>query len=53
MKDLLDTLNNALCILIALALVFLFIGEPDLWDRLHDKAMNGACAVPVATQPKD
>ena len=23
-----------------LAIVFLFVGEPDVWDRLHDKAMN-------------
>jgi hypothetical protein len=23
-----------------LVLCFLFVGEPDVWDRLHDKAMS-------------
>jgi hypothetical protein len=23
-----------------LVVVFLFAGEPDVWDKLHDKAMN-------------
>jgi hypothetical protein len=24
-----------------LALAFLFAGEPDVWDKLHERAMNG------------
>ena len=27
-------------VLVCLILIFLFDGEPDVWDRLHDKAMN-------------
>jgi hypothetical protein len=25
------------------ALFFVFSGEPDLWDHLHDLAMNAGC----------
>jgi len=31
-------------ILAVLALCFLFQGEPDLWDKLHEKAMTWANA---------
>ena len=27
-------------LLVILLLFFLFWGEPDVWDKLHDKAMN-------------
>lgn len=27
-------------ILILILLIFIFVGEPDVWDKLHDKAMN-------------
>ena len=31
--------------LFVLALVFVFTGEPDLWDKLHQRAMQDAsCA---------
>jgi hypothetical protein len=31
-------------ILILILLIFLFVGEPDVWDKLHDKAMSvGNC----------
>lgn len=29
-------------IVVLLALVFLFKGDPNLWDRLHERAMRGA-----------
>lgn len=29
-------------ILAMLMLVFLFYGEPDVWDKLHDRAMASA-----------
>ncbi len=27
-------------LLILMLLIFLFVGEPDVWDKLHDKAMS-------------
>ena len=27
-------------VLIFMLLVFLFAGEPDVWDKLHDKVMS-------------
>jgi len=27
-------------ILILILLIFIFVGEPDVWDKLHDKAMK-------------
>jgi hypothetical protein len=27
-------------LVVILLLFFLFWGEPDIWDKLHDKAMN-------------
>jgi hypothetical protein len=27
-------------VFVAVAFIFLFEGEPDVWDRLHDKAMS-------------
>ena len=35
--------SDLLLILVVLALFFLFQGEPDVWDRLHELAMTGAC----------
>lgn len=29
-------------ILIVLGLIFLFQGEPDVWDKLRERAMNNA-----------
>ena len=27
-------------VIVCLVLIFLFDGEPDVWDRLHEKAMS-------------
>lgn len=27
-------------VIVVLVLIFLFDGDPDVWDRLHDKAMG-------------
>lgn len=40
MKDLLETLSFWIGIACVLALVFLFHGTPNVWDRLHEKAMG-------------
>jgi hypothetical protein len=32
--------SEFLFIFTTLALIFLFQGEPDVWDRLHERAMN-------------
>ena len=42
MKELLNSLVALMWLLAILGLGFLFIGEPDLWDKLHAMAM-GAC----------
>lgn len=41
MKKIVDIFAIALAVLFVLALVFLFIGQPDLWDKLHAMAMSG------------
>lgn len=35
--------SDFLLLLSVLALVFLFQGDPDVWDKLHDRAMNVEC----------
>lgn len=35
-----DTLRY---ILVVFALIFLFDGDPDVWDKLHDKALQVQC----------
>lgn len=30
-------------IVVVLALVFLFQGDPDVWDRMHNAAMSAGC----------
>jgi len=42
MKTLLETLSEILFYAFILALFFVFDGEPDLWDKLHDQAMGSA-----------
>lgn len=42
MKDLLKTLDLVLLVALLFGLFFLFSGEPDLWDALHEKAMRWA-----------
>lgn len=42
MKDLFEALSIAVLIAIVLGLIFLFSGDPDLWDLLHAKAMAAA-----------
>lgn len=39
MKDLVDIIEIILTVALILALVFLFKGEPDLWDLAHRAAM--------------
>ncbi len=39
MKDLLDTVDTILIFVLVLVLCFLFMGDPDVWDLLHAKAM--------------
>lgn len=44
MKDLLETLSLFVLIAGVLGLFFIFSGEPDLWDRWHERAMaDAAC----------
>lgn len=40
MKKLLEELAEWIPVVLILALVFLFYGSPDVWDRLHDRAMG-------------
>lgn len=35
-----DSIEGILFIVVVLAMFFLFQGEPDLWDKLHEKAMK-------------
>lgn len=44
MKKFFEELSEWLWIIGVLLFVFLFYGEPDVWDRLHELAMG--------TQPK-
>lgn len=37
MRDILETVG---WLVLALAIVFLFKGEPDLWDKMHAAAME-------------
>jgi hypothetical protein len=39
-KKLLEELAEWIPVVLILALVFLFYGSPDVWDRLHDRAMG-------------
>ena len=39
MKKLLETLSDILMFLLFVFFVFLFNGEPDLWDVMHAAAM--------------
>lgn len=34
-----ESIGCLIWIIILFALAFLFSGEPDLWDKLHEKAM--------------
>ena len=39
-------MNDFFHVVAALMIVFLFIGDPDVWDKLHDKAMQiNSCEV--------
>jgi hypothetical protein len=44
MKELAQAIGSILWMLLILALVFLFYGEPDLWDRWHALAMGSECS---------
>ena len=44
MKDFGEALALVVLVTLILGLVFLFEGEPDLWDALHEKAMQAAHA---------
>lgn len=35
--------SDFLLLVSVLALVFLFQGDPDVWDKWHDRAMNTEC----------
>lgn len=48
MKSLFETVEMILLILLVLGLVFLFTGEPDLWDKLHAAAMAALTDKPAA-----
>ncbi len=39
MKDLMEIIGGVASVLLGLSLVFLFTGEPDLWDKMHAAAM--------------
>jgi hypothetical protein len=43
MNDFLETVSIVLLVGLVLALVFLFTGEPSLWDVLHERAMKLTC----------
>lgn len=40
MSKLLEVVALALMILVVLLLFFLFQGEPDIWDKLRERAMQ-------------
>jgi len=40
MSSFLETLSVVLLVAFIMLLVFLFTGEPDLWDALHEQAMR-------------
>jgi len=40
MKKFFEELADWVWIIMLLGVVFLFHGEPDVWDRLHDRAMG-------------
>lgn len=42
MNELGVTISLIVLIAFFMALVFLFTGDPDLWDKLHDKAMQSS-----------
>lgn len=50
MRKFWEQLSECLAVCFALALVFLFVGEPDLWDKLHQRAMSAAECTKPATQ---
>lgn len=43
MKELGQAIGSILWILLILALVFVFYGEPDVWDKWHTMAMGAEC----------
>ena len=47
MKDLLETFSAVVSFVCVMALVFIFKGEPSLWDVWHQRAM-GASVCEVA-----
>lgn len=50
MRDVASILELILLVLFVMALVFLFEGDPDVWDSLQERAMNTEClAVGKAT----
>ena len=42
MKALTEAFATVILVSLCLVLAFLFVGEPDLWDALHNKAMQAA-----------
>jgi len=43
MKELLETVSGILFFASLLALLFIFDGTPDLWDKWHEKVMSESC----------
>jgi len=50
MKDLLETLSLFALIAGVLGLFFIFSGEPDLWDKWHERAMAATACGQVKPQ---
>lgn len=40
MKDLLEVISAILVVSFILIMVFIFVGEPDLWDKWHNTLMQ-------------
>lgn len=45
MEDFLKMLNGVFSIIFVLLIVFLFYGEPDLWDKLHYMAVGDVTSI--------
>lgn len=52
MKALLSELSTWVWVVMILGLAFLFDGDPDVWDRLRDRAMS-ECVSPNARGGRD
>ena len=50
MKDLLEVLSLFALVGGVLVLFFIFSGEPDLWDKWHERAMADATCAQVKPQ---